>query len=125
MIHDAGAGGEDDVAELTRRQQLDDPLLEIPKLDIVARRDHTSLVETAVELDDNLAGAVIVNFFELANVACTERLSVDARRACCDRINIKPTRQKESKCVRSIAERVQSLGYLKGKGRRSNFETTA
>ena len=47
MVHDAGRGGEDDVTELTRGQKLDNPLLEITKLDVVARVDDTGLVEAA------------------------------------------------------------------------------
>ena len=69
VVHDTGAGGQDDVTELTRRQQPDDPLLEIGELDIVAWGDDAGLVEAAVELDDDLAVAVVVYFFELADVA--------------------------------------------------------
>lgn len=69
VVHDTSRGGEDDVAELTSRQQLDNPLLELGETDVVAGRDDTSLVETAVELDDNLAGAVVIDLLELANVA--------------------------------------------------------
>ena len=69
VVHDTGRGGQDDIAELTGRQQLDDPLLEIGQADVVAGRDDTGLVETAVELDNNLAGAVVVDLLELANVA--------------------------------------------------------
>lgn len=69
VIHDAGRGGEDDVAELTRGQQLDNPLLEITESDVVAGRDDTGLVETAIQLNDDLAVAVVINLLELANVA--------------------------------------------------------
>ena len=72
MIHDTSAGGENDVAELTRWQQLDHPFLEISELDVVARGDNTSLVETAVELDDYLAIAMVINLLEFTNVACTK-----------------------------------------------------
>lgn len=68
VVHDASGGGENDVAELTRGQQLDDPLLHITELDVVAGRDDTGLVDAAVELDDDLAVAVVVNLLELANV---------------------------------------------------------
>ena len=37
--------------------------------DVVARRDHPALVQPAVELDDDLAGAVVVDELELADVA--------------------------------------------------------
>ena len=54
---------------MTRWQQLDDPLLQVSKLDVVSWRDDSGLVESAVELDDDLAGSVVVDFLELANVA--------------------------------------------------------
>jgi hypothetical protein len=50
VVHDTGRGCEDDVTELTRWQQLDDPLLQIGETDVVAGRDDTSLVETVPEL---------------------------------------------------------------------------
>jgi nitrogen regulatory protein PII len=68
VVEDTGRGGKDDVTELTRRKQLDNPLLEITELDVVAGVDDTGLVETAVELDDDLAVAVVIDLLELANV---------------------------------------------------------
>ena len=88
VVHDTSTGGQDDVAELTRRQQLDDPLLKVTKLDVVAGRDDTGLVETAVELNDNLATAVVVNLLEFTNVACAQTLSAQIRQDCSDRINM-------------------------------------
>lgn len=70
VVHDSTRGGEDNVTELTGRKELDDPLLKVGELDVVAGRDDTGLVEAAVELDDDLAVAVVVYFLELANVAC-------------------------------------------------------
>lgn len=69
VVHDTSGGGQDDETELTGREKLLDPLLHILELDVVAGRDDTGLVETAVELDDDLAVAVVVNLLELANVA--------------------------------------------------------
>lgn len=69
VVHDTGRGGQDDVAELTGREQLDNPLLELGEADVVAGGDDTGLVEAAVELDDDLAGAVVIDLLELANVA--------------------------------------------------------
>ena len=71
VVHDAGRGGEDDVTELTRGQQIDDPLLHVLELDVVAWGDDAALVQAAVELDDDLAVAVVVDFLELADVACS------------------------------------------------------
>lgn len=46
MVHDTSRGGEDDVAELTRGQELGGPLLEVTELDGVAGVDDTALVQT-------------------------------------------------------------------------------
>ena len=69
VVHDTSGGGQDDETELTRGEQLDDPLLHVAELDVVAGRDDTGLVDAAVELDDDLAVAVVVDLLELANVA--------------------------------------------------------
>src|SRR5690606_7016135 len=69
VIHDTSGGGEDDEAELTRGQETDDPVFKVVELDVVAGHNDTGLVETAVELDDDLAGAVVIDLLELANVA--------------------------------------------------------
>lgn len=70
VVHDTGRGGQDDVTERTRGQELLNPVLNLTELDVEARRDDTTLVDAAVELDDNLTGAVVVDLLELANVAC-------------------------------------------------------
>lgn len=46
VVHDTSRGGQDNVTELTGREQLDDPLLEIGETDVVSGGDDTSLVET-------------------------------------------------------------------------------
>jgi hypothetical protein len=69
VVHDTSGGGQDNVTELTGRQQLGDPVLEVVELDVVAGRDDTSLVETAVQLDNDLAGAVIIDLLEGTDVA--------------------------------------------------------
>lgn len=46
VVHDTGGGGQDDVAELTRRKKSDNPLLEVAEPDVETGRDDTSLVET-------------------------------------------------------------------------------
>jgi len=69
VVHNASGGGEDDEAELTGRQKLNDPLLHIAELDVKAGADHTSLIDAAIELDDDLAGAVIIDLLKFANIA--------------------------------------------------------
>jgi hypothetical protein len=58
MIHDTSASGQDNVAELTRGKQLDNPLLEVAKLDVVSWADAAGLVDPTGQLDDDLAVAV-------------------------------------------------------------------
>ena len=108
VVHDTRRGGEDDVAELTRREQLHHPLLQVRQSDVVTGRDHTRLVQTvrdvlaeclrnkapqqaslvlhipAVQLNHDLAGSVGVDLLELANVACERRLVSE----CCERLNV-------------------------------------
>ena len=69
VVHDASRGGQDDVTELTGGQQLNNPLLEVTETNVVAGGDDTGLVETAVQLDDDLAGAVVIDLLELSDVA--------------------------------------------------------
>jgi len=84
VVHNTGGGCENDVSELTRWQKLDDPLLEICEADVVSWGDDASLVQSAVQLDDNLSGSVVINFLEFSNVAVllhdTEELDNDLRR---------------------------------------------
>lgn len=69
VVHDTSGGSENNVTELTGREQLDNPLLEVGETDVVAGGDDTGLVEATVELDDDLARAVVIDLLELANVA--------------------------------------------------------
>jgi hypothetical protein len=76
VVHDTGGGGQDNVTELTRRKELDNPLLHVAELDVVAGRDDTGLVEAAVKLDNNLAVAVVIDLLELANVTWARNISM-------------------------------------------------
>lgn len=107
MVHDAGRGGQDNVAELTGGQQLDNPLLELVEADVVARVDDTGLVEAAVELDNDLAGAVVVDLLELANVALRQ---INVSKRCRERLNIVHHRETLRTC-KTLA--VSSIGNLK------------
>jgi len=69
VVHNARRRGQDYISELTSWEELDDPLLEIGETDVVTGRDDTGLVEATVQLDDNLAGTMIINFLEFTNVA--------------------------------------------------------
>ena len=69
VVHDAVRRGEDNEPEETRGEQARDPLLDVGAADVVAGRDHAALVEAAVELDDDLARAVVVHVLKLVDVA--------------------------------------------------------
>ena len=70
VVEDAGGRGEDDLSERTGGKEQVDPVLDLGHLDVEARGDDARLVEAAVELNDDLAGAVVVDDLEVANVAC-------------------------------------------------------
>ena len=67
-----GGAHEDDLAEGTGGEEQVDPVLNLTDLDVEARGDDAGLVEAAVELHDDLAGAVVVDDLELADVAWDE-----------------------------------------------------
>ena len=66
-----GGTYKDDDTKATSRKEQVDPRFNLGNLNVEAGRDDTSLVETAVELDNDLAGTVIVDDFEFTNVACS------------------------------------------------------
>ena len=69
VVHDARRGREHDVAERTRRKHLRDPLLDVDEGHAEAGRDDTALVDAAVQLDDDLVRAVVIDDVEVLNVA--------------------------------------------------------
>jgi hypothetical protein len=68
VVHDTRGGGEYDVSELTRGQEVVDPGFDVLELDVEAGRDDTALVQATDELDDNFSGAMVVDDFEFTNV---------------------------------------------------------
>lgn len=70
VVHDTSRGGEHNVAERTSRKHLGHPALDVAERHAEARRDHTALVDAAVEVHDNLAGAVVVDDLKVTDVAC-------------------------------------------------------
>ena len=70
MGHDAKSGGQNDVAELTGREKVDDPLLNFVLGDIESGTDDAALVETSGQLNYDLAGSVIVDDLKFPDVSC-------------------------------------------------------
>ena len=69
VVHDTLVGGENDEAELTRGQDGADEVFELSEGEIEAGGDDSTLVQTSVEFDNNLAGSGIINDFEFVDVA--------------------------------------------------------
>jgi hypothetical protein len=55
VVHDTIGGGQDDLSELSGGEDVVHELLEVLKLEVVAGRDNSALVEAAVQLNNNLA----------------------------------------------------------------------
>ena len=69
VVHDAVGRGQDDLAELSGGEDVVDELLEVLELQVITGRDDSALVEAAVQLHNDLAGTLVVNDFELIDVA--------------------------------------------------------
>lgn len=69
VVHDTSGGRQNDVAELTRRQELVNPGLDVINLDVETGGDDAHLVKTAVKENSNLTSTVVVNELEVVNVA--------------------------------------------------------
>ena len=82
MIHNPTASRQDNIPKLSGRQQFHDPFLEIRDPDVEPWGDDARFVDAAVELDDDFSRAVVVDFFEFANVAWMGNLSVKYRSRC-------------------------------------------
>lgn len=68
MVHDTSRGGQDDVTELSGWQQVGSPFFNVTNLNVKSWGNNTTLVQSTVQLDDNLTRSVVVNVFEFANV---------------------------------------------------------
>ena len=55
VIHDTLVGGEDDVTELSGRQDLVDKLLEILELEVESWGDDSAFVKSTVKVNNNLS----------------------------------------------------------------------
>ncbi len=50
MVHNSGRSCQDDIPKLTRRQQLNNPLLKVRYPNVVSRRDDASLVDAVAKI---------------------------------------------------------------------------
>lgn len=68
MVHDTCGGGHDNVTELSCWQQVVGPSVDVVDLDVESWLDDTTLVQSTVQLDDDLTGSVVVDVFEFTDV---------------------------------------------------------
>ena len=66
---------ENDVTERTRGEEQVDPGLDLSNLNVEPGRNNASLVQAAIQLNDNLARTVVVDNLKLANVSCNMAIS--------------------------------------------------
>ena len=69
VVHNSQVSGEDDDTELTGWEDGVDKVLEVLQLEVESWRDDTTLVESSVEVDNDLASTGIINNFELVDVS--------------------------------------------------------
>ena len=66
---------QDDNSESTGREEQIDPRFNLGSLYVESRGDHAGFVKSSVELDDDLAGAMIVDDLEFTDVAYKKCMS--------------------------------------------------
>ena len=69
VVHDADVGGQDDESELTGWEDGRGEFLEVLELEVETRRDNSALVEAAVEVNNNLSSAGVINDGEVIDVS--------------------------------------------------------
>ena len=69
VVHDTLVGGKDNKSELTGGEDGGDEVLELLEGEIETGRDDTALVQTSVELNDDLSSSSIVDNFDLVDVS--------------------------------------------------------
>jgi hypothetical protein len=73
VVHDTESGAEHNVTELTSWKQVIDPFFVLVVLDVETWRDDTTLVDAALQFNDNLTSTVIINNFEFTNVTYAKK----------------------------------------------------
>lgn len=68
MVHDSIRRRQHDVAELARRQQVSNPLLDLIDADIKSGRNNPALVKPTDKIDHDLPSSVVINELEFANI---------------------------------------------------------
>lgn len=73
VVHNTSRCCQDEVTKLTRWQKVAHISFYVFELDVKARTNDSAFVEAASQVDHNLAGSMIVDNFELANVSWMDK----------------------------------------------------
>ena len=76
VVHDAEGGSEDDVAELSGGEDVVDELFEVLQSQIISWGNHAAFIQSAVELNNDLATSLIINYLKFADVTYAVRVLV-------------------------------------------------
>lgn len=68
VVDDTSRGGENDVSELSGWEQVVLPFFHVGDGDVVSWGDNTAFVDSSVQVDDDLASSVVIDFFEFSDV---------------------------------------------------------
>lgn len=68
MVHDTSRGGQDDVTELSGWQQVGSPFFNVTNLNVESWGNNTTLVQSTVQLNNNLTRSVVIDVFKFTNV---------------------------------------------------------
>lgn len=82
MVHDTSGSSQNDLTELSGWQQVVSPSLDIVNFDVESWGDHTTLVQSTVQLNDNLTRSVVINVFELTDVAFEVSIGHQSKQTC-------------------------------------------
>lgn len=68
VVHNTCRSGHDNVTKLSCWQQVVGPVVNVVDLDVESWLNDTTLVQSTVQLDDNLTGSVVIDKFKFTNV---------------------------------------------------------
>ena len=68
VVHNTSGSSQDNVTELSGWQQVSSPLFDIGNLNVESWRDNTTLVQSTVQLNDDLTRSVVIDVFKFTNV---------------------------------------------------------
>ena len=69
MVEDTLVGGQNNITELSGGKDGVAEVLEVLQLEVESGRDDSALVESSVEVNNDLAGSGIIDDFEVVDVA--------------------------------------------------------